>query len=218
MFIDVCCAGFTATATIVHKPLYRSKKIRKAFVYIQCDRQRITSAICSVHRRRKPWCRHIVRVVFQRIRNPSRFAYHLPMSYSLEDLDLTQHKQLLLTMLSDQPLSFLSHARRVLDRVVAGDSALVSSDTIPDTTAGAGLGEDGTWHIDETRVRRVMTDHCASLGQMEKGCKCSQYETGASSLWEWSNKLATLPVRGTTIENGLMDVLSSLPKLQMFSL
>lgn len=130
------------------------------------------------------------------------------MSYCLEQLDIEQHKLIIQNMLSDQPLVFLSAARQLLDNIVDDDTATVISSAISDTTAGAGVSEEGMWHVDEKRVRRVMRDHCSARGVMSQSHKCSQYEVGANSLSDWEEKLTALPTSGRAVEDGLnSDVL-----------
>ena len=127
------------------------------------------------------------------------------MSYCLEQLDLPQHKQLIHRMLSDQPLEFLSKAQKILDNLVEEDRPFLSSNTIPDSTAGAGITEEGVWHVDETSLRRVVKDYAGLRGLSVIGRMCALHDIRliSPSLSEWGGKLASLPDKGRAIEHGL---------------
>ena len=174
--------------------------MRKATAYMEFDRQRITSASCSVHGRRHLWCKHVVRLAFHRLRYPSAVEYRLPVSYTLQNLDLDQHKQLIQTILSDQPLEFLSKAHKILDSLTDGDEAAGTAETICDRTAGAAVGEEAMWHVDETRIRQVIGNYCGYHQLLRGGRDCYlQDQVATDTFTETVKQLST---GGILVENG----------------
>ena len=171
--------GLSLTGTLVHKYQRRARRgSPKAVVSLLFDRRCITTATCSVHRHHVQWCKHILRLVEHRISKPDSVVYRLPISFTLERLNLTQMKQFFSSLFSSST-KLLSSANKAIDAIntapaaisSASHGALSSMASVPvtDLTARGNRSDSCLWHFDEKRVRRVMKNYCGDHTFMEGG-------------------------------------------------
>jgi hypothetical protein len=132
------------------------------------DRNCITSTECSCNTKNLLWCSHIVAVAIYRIRNPKSIPIKPPISDSVLQLDNKQLQKLLLTLVSEQQNEILPSVQKLLDQIRQPDSEISRLSGFPDPTAGGSSGEERLWHMDNTYIRKQVTDDLTEGGTSGK--------------------------------------------------
>lgn len=156
---DVIQIGFYLSGAVHEKVgICNRQKVHIHKCSMTFDRNCITSTQCTCKNKSLLWCPHIVAVAIHRIRNPDLISIKPPISDSVLELNSKQLQKLLLSLVTEKQNEILPIVQKLLDQVKKPDSEISMLPGIPDPTAGGCCGEERLWHMDETYIKKQVTD------------------------------------------------------------
>ncbi|XP_064605043.1 zinc finger SWIM domain-containing protein 5-like [Liolophura sinensis] len=162
---DVLQIGFHLSGTVTEpaNPLY-SEPERDYKVSISFDRCKITAVKCGCGNKDIFWCQHVVALSLYRIRKADHVQLRVPISETLLQMSREQLQKFAQYLIAEHHTDVLPTAQRIADEIVQAKSQINLLPGAPDPTAGASIGDDNSWHLDEDQVQEQVKSYLSQGG------------------------------------------------------
>ncbi|KAK2170592.1 hypothetical protein NP493_1146g00007 [Ridgeia piscesae] len=148
---NVLQIGFHLSGTVRDTLFSEDEKLYS--VSISFDRCKITAVNCGCGNKDIFWCQHVVALSLYRIRKATTIDLRVPISETLLQMSREQLQKFAQYLIAEHHTEVLPTAQRLADEILQSQSEINKLAGAPDPTAGASIGDENSWHLDEEQVR-----------------------------------------------------------------